>query len=392
MQWSVTAPPACPDVENITTVTNPDGSVDLDWDDATGATSYIYEIQPQGTAQGTAGALVDDSSATSDATVASGVLTDGDDYTLYVQSDCGAGALGNYQSFDFSYNLPLVNDNCAGAEPLTVNAEGDCTVTYEANHANATASGAVFSCDTAGVNIDSFYTFVAPMNSTGVLIEIINGTQTGTSEIAIFDSCAGTELYCASSFSNTITEVVSGQTYTLAVWYDDFNTEGSFTICVSALAPPPSCPDVENITATTNGDGSVSLDWDDVAGATAYNYEVQPQGTAQGTAGALVDDSSATSDATVASGVLTDGEDYTVYVQSDCGAGALGNYQSLDFTYNIPQQGDTCELAIAATPQTYVGAQINAAGGADELWYVYTPSMDGSISVDSVMVELIVIY
>ena len=127
LAYSVVAPPACPDVANLSAATQPDGSVNLDWDDAATASGYNYEIQPDGVAQGTAGSLASSSMVDSDAMVASGVLTDGTDYTLYVTSDC-TGILGNYQSLDFSYSIPPANDLCAGATPIIPSAEGTgCT-------------------------------------------------------------------------------------------------------------------------------------------------------------------------------------------------------------------------------------------------------------------------
>ena len=115
---SVVAAPTCPDTANITAANNPDGTINLDWDESTGAAGYNYEIQPQGTAQGTAGALVMDASVTSNALVASGVLTEGDAYTLFVQTDCGTGNLGAFGSVDFTYNIPPANDTCAGVIDL----------------------------------------------------------------------------------------------------------------------------------------------------------------------------------------------------------------------------------------------------------------------------------
>ena len=153
--WTLafTAAPDCPDVENITAVTNGDGSVDLDWDDAVGAAGYDYEIQPQGTAQGTAGALVMDSSATSDASVASGVLTDGTSYTLYVRSDCGSDMFGDYQSIDFTVVIPPMNIDCANATSI---AYGQ---TIEDNSTGSTGTSEDIGCPTIGVN-GLWFTFV----------------------------------------------------------------------------------------------------------------------------------------------------------------------------------------------------------------------------------------
>ncbi|WP_271856347.1 fibronectin type III domain-containing protein [Patiriisocius marinus] len=195
------------------------------------------------------------------------------------------------------------------------------------------------------------YTAVADGEKLQLDMTDISNTWAG---LFVLDNCPDSTPACVGSATNTGSTadlsfetgaLTAGTSYKIVIanWGTPNNT--AFTLNATVIAPP-ACPDILNITSANNPDGSVNLDWDDAAGAAGYNYEVQPQGTAQGTAGALVMDTSATSDAVVATGVLTDGSDYTLYVQSDCGAGALGNFQSLDFTFTIPPANDTCDGAI----------------------------------------------
>ncbi|MFD0962768.1 choice-of-anchor J domain-containing protein [Pseudofulvibacter geojedonensis] len=109
----------------------------------------------------------------------------------------------------------------------------------------------------------------------------------------------------------------------------------------------PACPNVMNLAAGNfTSPDSADITWDAVTGATMYNWEVQPQGVAQGTAGEIASGSVAGTTATTSG--LVGGTTYTVYVQSDCG-GAAGVYQSFDFTFILPPANDECANAIALT-------------------------------------------
>ncbi len=394
IQWSVTAPPACPDVANLSAATQFDGSVSLDWDDEPTATGYNYEIQEQGTAQGDAGSLVTATSMTSDATVASGVLTLGSDYTLYVQSDCG-GAAGNYQSIDFSYILPPVNDTCATATDLALE-----TSPLMGSITDGTTATEDVSClQTAGRDV--FYSILVPSLYDFSFNQVSNDFDS-VHRVAYGATCPGdTELYCSDFGETTVTnwtnETGSDQTVFIVIEGYGDSTRGDFTIQWSLVAPP-ACPDVVNLSTTTSIDGSVALDWDDEPTATGYNYEIQPQGTAQGDAGSLVTGTSMTSDATVASGVLTDGADYTLYVASDCGGGAIGDYQSLDFTVNIPPANDESSnaevLVVGESCNNVQGTLLGGTNSIDtptptcasfsgpDVWYSIVAPQNGNIFID----------
>lgn len=186
-----------------------------------------------------------------------------------------------------------------------------------------------------------------------------------------------------------------GQTVYVAVHATDTNQFELYVDSFTSDTFPP-CPDVQNITATTISDGTVSLNWDDAVGASGYNYEIQPNGVAQGTAGALLTSSSPTSDASVASGILTNGVTYTLYVQSNCGSGLLGDYQSINFVYAVPPVNDSCVDAITITTSTGDSCDnqlsgttrfgtITAPDGCStvgkDVWYSFTPTETGLYNI-----------
>jgi len=110
----------------------------------------------------------------------------------------------------------------------------------------------------------------------------------------------------------------------------------------------PACADATNLAASNFvAPSNAVLSWDD-AGVTGYNYEIQPQGTAQGDASVVASGSSTNNSFTATS--LVDGTDYTLYVQTDCGGGVFGNYVSYDFSFVLPPVNDTMAGAIAIVP------------------------------------------
>ncbi len=144
------------------------------------------------------------------------------------------------------------NDICSGAINLNVNPVGSCSSTYTADHTNATMdSNNGFYCGFGGIG--TFYTFTAP-NTEGVEINITNGTQTGTAEIGIYESCSANRIFCNDiENNNRVFGLVPGNTYILSVLYDDFFVEGDFTICLSARPAPPVNDDCDNATVLDLG-------------------------------------------------------------------------------------------------------------------------------------------
>lgn len=254
------AAPACPNPTGLTVdnFTGP-SSADVSWTAAAGATNYNWEIQPQGVAQGTAGAI--DSGALAGISTTATNLVDGTNYTLYVQSDCG-GALGNWVSLDFTYILPPANDECDNAIGLTVNSDLACGTVTAGTTVGATASSQTD--DVTGTpNTDVWFSFVATgTEHTVSLTNVINqggGTSTSTDMgMGVYDATGG----CASlvffndSDPNTLT--LTGLTATTVYYVRVYGWEtgiqyNNFDICVGTPPPPPSNNDCASPISLTPG-------------------------------------------------------------------------------------------------------------------------------------------
>jgi hypothetical protein len=150
---------------------------------AAGATAYNWEIQPQGTPQGTAGAIDSGVSAVINFSVVN--LIDGINYTLYVQSDC-SGALGNYLSLNFSYALPPANNDLCNAVALTMDVTG-VSGAYTNVQASEEASEPDGTCFSGGTQGSVWFSFVAPASGEVQVSTDIGGSMSD-SEIAIYDA------------------------------------------------------------------------------------------------------------------------------------------------------------------------------------------------------------
>ena len=252
------AAPACPNPTGLTVdnFTGP-SSADVSWTAAAGATNYNWEIQPQGVAQGTAGAI--DSGALAGISTTATNLVDGTNYTLYVQSDCG-GALGNWVSLDFTYILPPANDECDNAIGLTVNSDLACGTVTAGTTVGATASSQTD--DVTGTpNTDVWFSFVATgTEHTVSLTNVINqggGTSTSTDMgMGVYDATGG----CASlvfvddSDPNilNLSGLTAATTYYVRVYGWSTTVQyNNFDICVGTPPAPPENDDCDGAIAIT---------------------------------------------------------------------------------------------------------------------------------------------
>jgi len=91
-----------PTALNATTLTTT--SAQLNWAVPTTGTplDYIWEVQPQGIAQGTAGALTSGSALTTLTTNTGNVLLANTSYTFYIQTNCGSSDSSAWVSYDFA--------------------------------------------------------------------------------------------------------------------------------------------------------------------------------------------------------------------------------------------------------------------------------------------------
>jgi len=161
-------------------------------------------------------------------------------------------------------------------------------------------------------------------------------------------------------------------------------------------ATPPSCPDPSTLSATTVNTTDVSLEWVEVGSAMLWNIEIVDI-TAMGTQ-TMTPTYTGVSSPYVET-MLTPGNAYEFYVQSDCAGSGTSNWVG-PVAWTQPNLGDVCESAIIVAglpyttsddtanygddydgvPGTDCGSGFTYLGG-DDVVYEYTATSDTSINV-----------
>ncbi|NQY28894.1 MAG: T9SS type A sorting domain-containing protein [Flavobacteriaceae bacterium] len=285
------------------------------------------------------------------------------------------------------FNFPTI------AGPTNVAQGAD--VTLNLNDAANTANVTINTYSTFSITVDWADNTNAYSNEAALSVTTTAGTVVATMAGAA-GSGAATVLTFTGAFTANYVPATDGflDIILSQSWAGSSADWSNITVTIT---PIPSCPDpilaIGNFVAPNFADVSLGA----AAGATAYNWEIQPQGVAQGTAGAIDSGMSATIDYTVTN--LVTGTDYTLYVQSDCG-GALGFYQSLNFTYNFPPVNNECATPTVLTPgiafatNESVGTLVGSTGSSEtapacaayaggDVWYSVIVPADGNIEIET---------
>ncbi|MEO7081179.1 MAG: GEVED domain-containing protein, partial [Flavobacteriales bacterium] len=167
-------------------------------------------------------------------------LTTGDTYILRIAST----GTGNFAVCVSDSDVePVLNDDCANAEPMAVSPYGACAPTVGnllgATHSSLANPGCVN--QTLGI-VDVFYSFVANADR-----HIVTMSQDETGEnyfMTVINGCSGAELLCkligpgfdALGTEYTITGLTVGNTYIVRVACQPAEA-GAFSLCV--MDPPP---------------------------------------------------------------------------------------------------------------------------------------------------------
>ena len=353
-----------PTALNATTLTTT--SAQLNWAVPTTGTplDYIWEVQPQGIAQGTAGALTSGSALTTLTTNTGNVLLANTSYTFYIQTNCGSSDSSAWVSYDFA--TPCSSVMSPYSQNFDGTTEPDIDACWSTIKTASTSSMFLWTDDTPTPNsplnsVRLYNSWVLAGSGELILIspmfsdfdntkrirfhlldynhqsDLIIGTMSDPSDATTFiafdtipfsamnhlnweehtvtfDSYSGTDNYIA--FKHGMNAVYN------SLYIDDFVYE-DIPACVN-----PTALNVSNITAMTaqlNWTASIS------SGAVDYNWEIQPQGTAQGGATPIASGTGASS-GVIASG-LSATTDYVFYVQTNCGGSGTSTWVTgINFT------------------------------------------------------------
>nr|WP_299206657.1 fibronectin type III domain-containing protein [uncultured Brumimicrobium sp.] len=342
-------------------------SVDLTWTENNSATTWNVEYGPAGFTPGT-GTV--ETATTNPHTI---TITPNTDYEFYVQSDCGGGDLSTWAGpFAFS------NTYCT---PQATNASryiDDFSTTNGVQ--DVTNNGTGFSVDgygdftaqqisqTLGQTIDFSTTIVGGTAGFRVWIDWDNDFQFDASDV----------VYQSSGYSATHTGTITVPVGTtpgpkrmriVSHWLSDSGdadpcetgfTYGEFEDYTFEVLPAPPCLDPTDFVASNMTGSSVDLSWTANGTATEWNIEYGANGFTQGTG---TTETGVTANPYTLTG-LTQGTDYDVYIQSDCGVnqGTWVGPLSFSTTTCTPTTGDT--TAVACDSFEWFGTTYTASGTA----------------------------
>ncbi|MGC1473226.1 MAG: fibronectin type III domain-containing protein [Psychroserpens sp.] len=274
---------------------------------------------------------------------------------------------------------PLANDECDGAIDLTVNPDYSCAIVTMGTTAFATASPQPDDA-TGTPNNDVWFTFTATNDAHRISllnVTAVVGTSTDMG-MSVFDDADGCNMTAANEVGESdpnilnLTGLTSGNIYYVRVygWSSsvDFTAQADFDICVGT---EPTCFVPDNLAAAFVDPDSANVSWDAPTDGTApvgYNWEVVPQGNAQGVG--VISSGNTTDLFAIATGLTADTL-YDLRVQSDCGAGDTSVYSDA-FTFNAGY----C-IPVGTSDDTFIN-NFSTTGGAENI-----SNLNSGIAVDN---------
>lgn len=243
----------------------------------------------------------------------------GTTYYVYVAYYTAGATTGNF-TISRACLVPPVNDDCAGAIPISVGTTCSSS-TYTNLSATATAGVTAPGCANYS-GADVWFTAVVP--ATGELTVTLQAGSMTDSGMAFYSgSCGSLALLdcdnngAAGAMSQiTLTGLPVGSTIYIRVWENGNDNNGTFGIC----ATTPSCPSPADLYANILSTTSVTVNWTASAppASGGYQYYINTTGTAP-TAGTTPTGTTAPGVLGVTLTGLTPGLKYYFWVRSFCG-------------------------------------------------------------------------
>jgi hypothetical protein len=367
---------------------------------------------------GTCGALTQVANACGSGGTTITGLTPGTTYYVRVYST--STTVGTYSNFNICLVSPPANDECTGAQALTVSSTTSCTPTTGTTVGATPSAGAPApSCSPTGVNDDVWYSFVA----TSPIHTVDLSDETSTTAAAVYSGSCGTLTQIANacgSGGTAVTGLTPGNTYYVRVYTTATGTGtfSDFGICVVSAPANDNCGNAQSLTVsntatctsptsgTTTG-ATPSTETAPSCSATGVNDDVWYSFVAtsathtvsltntsnttaaavySGACGSLVQLTDACgSNNTVATG-LTPGTTYYVRVYTT--TSTPGTFSDFNICIAVLPQNDDCANAITvaippsgcntvsgttvgATPSTETAPTCSATGVNDDVWYSF---------------------
>ncbi len=169
---------------------------------------------------------------------------------------------------------PPANDECSGAEPLSVSPDSTCSSPAIGTVSGATASAVDVNACTGTEDDDVWYSFVANESVHVVRFTNVTGSTTTVSSSLWQGDCNGLTLVsgsCSTANIRTLNGLTIGETYYLRVYTATATAlqNTTFEVCIATPPPPPANDECSGAIALNCGDVLVNQVTDSASGGNA---------------------------------------------------------------------------------------------------------------------------
>jgi large repetitive protein len=233
-------------------------SAEITWTDNSGALQWIVEAVPQDQPFTGTGETFN---IPPPVTIFG--LEDSTIYKVRVKAVCSPGMESDWSDpayFTTVYTAPD-NDECSGAEGLTVNPAQICTAITPGRIIAATASPQGNTC-TGTADDDVWFEFMATNTKHVITLDNITGSDSDLVHAIYEGSCGALTLrYCSDPNTSNAINLTVGQIYKVRVYSRSGTAQTTmFDICVTTPPPPPANDECAGaVTVDVNADDSCAL-------------------------------------------------------------------------------------------------------------------------------------
>lgn len=140
--------------------------------------------------------------------------------------------------------MPITNDECSGAIPLTVNSNQLCSSVTSGSVVGATASPQSSTACGGTENDDVWFSFVATSTDHTISLTNVAGSTTDMYHSVWTGTCPSLTLFpgsCSDPNTSNLTGLTPGTTYYVRVytWSSSSGATSTFDICIGTPGPPP---------------------------------------------------------------------------------------------------------------------------------------------------------
>ncbi|MCB9169888.1 MAG: T9SS type A sorting domain-containing protein [Flavobacteriales bacterium] len=241
---TISDPDPCPAPSNLSATVTSLNSADLSWNP--GCTETLWDVHVQ-TAGGGAPPAMPSNPGVTGSPLTVNTLYAGD-WEFWVRADCDINGTSSWTG-PHTFSI-IEGDLCGTAVPINVDAYGACTPTAGTTDMAIAENEAPYPSCLITDLVDVYYSFNSgPYSEINFYLTL--GTMTARA-VQVIDGCGGSEVFCLGDQDAGTFSVTPGTDYIFRVLTLS-STTGTFDLCLTGPAPPPTNEDCVDATELTVG-------------------------------------------------------------------------------------------------------------------------------------------